>query len=118
MRLAKIIALLSTAVMTAALCYGFTQGEFAADGQRILSNPWGIVSLVDLYTGFVLFSGWVVYREKDLWAAVLWVILILVLGTFIGALYVTLTLFRSGGNWRWFWMGAHATEVNPSTLGE
>jgi hypothetical protein len=45
--------------MTAVLVYGFTVGDFSADGAIILSNPWGIVSMVDLYVGFILFSGWI-----------------------------------------------------------
>ncbi len=31
---------------------------------KLLAMPWGIVSLVDLYVGFALFSIWIVYREK------------------------------------------------------
>jgi hypothetical protein len=39
--------------MTAVLIYGFTVGDFAMEGKQLLSMPWGIVSLVDLYVGFV-----------------------------------------------------------------
>jgi len=48
MKLAKAIALLGLLAMTAALIYGFTVGDFAAEGGQILDMPWGIVSLVDL----------------------------------------------------------------------
>lgn len=66
MKLAKIISLLGVLAMTAVLIYGFTVGDFSGEGSQLLSMPWGIVSLVDLYTGFVLFSGWIIYREKSL----------------------------------------------------
>ena len=65
MKTAKGIALLGLLAMTAVLIYGFTAGNFAEEGKQLLSMPWGIVSLVDLYVGFVLFSGWIVYREES-----------------------------------------------------
>ena len=33
--------------------------------QWLISNPWGIVSLVDLYVGFTVFSMWIWFREAD-----------------------------------------------------
>ena len=56
MKLAKIIAWIGLLAMSVVLAYGFTVGNFVEDGKAILANPWGIVSLVDLYVGFVLFS--------------------------------------------------------------
>ncbi len=56
MILAKVVALLGVAVMSAALFYGFATGDFFGEGRQLATMPWGIVSLVDLYTGFVLFS--------------------------------------------------------------
>jgi hypothetical protein len=108
MKLAKIIALLGLLAMTAALIYGFTAGDFLAEGSRLLDMPWGIVSLVDLYVGFTLFSGWIIYREKALLPALIWVILMMVLGFWTGALYTFLALQRSGGDWRRFWLGRHS----------
>jgi hypothetical protein len=108
MRAAKGIATVGLLAMTAVLIYGFTVGDFVADGQRILANPWGIVSLVDLYTGFILFSGWIVYREPSLPVAIVWVILMMVLGFFTASLYTLIALQRSGGDWRRFWMGKQA----------
>jgi hypothetical protein len=67
--------------------------------------PWGIVSLVDLYVGFILFSGWIVYREKSLIRSVIWVVLMMVLGFFAASLYAFVALQTSGGDWRRFWLG-------------
>lgn len=107
MKIAKWLAGLGVAAMTAVLIYGFTVGDFGADGQKILTNPWGIVSLVDLYVGFSLFSAWIVYREKSPWAALIWVVLMMTLGFFTGALYTLIALFTSGGSWERFFMGKH-----------
>ena len=65
MNFAKLIALVGLLSMTGVLVYGFFGGDFSAEGALLLSMPWGIVSLVDLYVGFTLFSGWIVYRERS-----------------------------------------------------
>ena len=54
MKIAKIISLVCILAMAAALIYGFTVGDFFKDGSVILSNPWGVVSIVDLYVGFMI----------------------------------------------------------------
>ena len=105
MKIAKAIALLGLVAMTAVLIYGFTVGNFGEEGKQLLSMPWGIVSLVDLYVGFVLFSGWIVYREKSALRSVIWVILMMVLGFWTASLYTFLSLQGSGGDWQRFWMG-------------
>ncbi len=108
MKIAKIVALLGILAMTAVLVYGFTAGDFFGEGSRLLAMPWGIVSMVDLYTGFTLFSAWIIYREKSLPVAILWTIAMMTLGFFAGSLYAFLTLQSSDGDWRVFWLGKHA----------
>ena len=108
MKIAKGIALLGWLAMTAVLIYGFTVGDFATEGKQLLSMPWGIVSLVDLYVGFVLFSGWIVYREKSGVRSVVWVILMMILGFWTASLYSLIALQTSGGDWRRFWRGRRA----------
>ncbi len=108
MKIAKLISLLGVLAMTAVLFYGFTVGDFSGEGSQLLSMPWGIVSLVDLYTGFTLFSMWIIYREKSLPVAMLWTVAMMTLGFFTGALYAFLTLQSSQGDWRKFWLGKHA----------
>jgi hypothetical protein len=108
MKYAKLLALLGVLTMTAALVNGFTRGDFAAEGSQLMRMPWGIVSLVDLYVGFTLFSGWIIYREGWTLRALFWVVLMMVLGFFTGALYTFLALQSSRGDWAVFWLGRHA----------
>ena len=108
MRYAKMLSFLGILAMTAVLIYGFTAGNFSTDGAALLQNPWGIVSLVDLYTGFALFSGWIIYREKSFVRSLIWVILMMVLGFFTASLYTFIALNASGGDWKKFWMGHRA----------
>jgi hypothetical protein len=105
MKIAKVVSLFGLLAMTAVLIYGFAAGNFLQDGAELLSNPWGIVSIVDLYVGFILFSGWIVYREKSLIRSIIWVFFMMVLGFFTGALYTFVALQTSGGDWQRFWMG-------------
>ena len=108
MKIAKVIALLGVLAMSGILVYGFTVGDFSGEGTRLLAMPWGIVSLVDLYVGFTLFSAWIVYREKTLLPSLIWVVLMMVLGFWTGALYTFIALQTSGGDWNRFWKGRRA----------
>lgn len=112
MKIAKTISLICLLAMTAVLIYGFTSGNFAAEGAQLLSNPWGIVSIVDLYVGFILFSGWIIYREKSVLRSIVWVFFMMILGFFTGALYTFIALQTSNGNWQRFWMGNRELNKN------
>lgn len=108
MKLAKTISFLGILAMTAVLINGFTRGDFFGEGSQLFAMPWGIVSLVDLYAGFTLFSGWIIYREKSLPVAILWTVAMMTLGFFAGSLYAFIALQVSGDDWRKFWLGKHA----------
>lgn len=108
MKIAKAISLLGLLAMTGILIYGFTVGNFSVEGTQLLAMPWGIVSLVDLYVGFSLFSCWIVFREKAVLPSVIWVILMMVLGFWAGALYTFIALQTCGGDWKRFWNGKRA----------
>ncbi|MCX6054709.1 MAG: DUF1475 family protein [Chloroflexi bacterium] len=105
MKLAKIISFLGILAMTGILVYSFTTGNFFEEGSRLLAMPWGVVSLVDLYVGFILFSGWIIFRERSVLPSAVWVILMMTLGFFTGSLYTFIALQKSGGNWKKFWLG-------------
>lgn len=108
MNVAKILTILGVLAMTAVIGYAFIAGDFAAEGAILTSLPWGIVSLVDLYVGFTLFSAWIVYREKSIPATALWILAVMTLGAFAISLYVFLALRASQGNPQKFFMGNRA----------
>ena len=108
MKVAKAISLLGLIAMTVVLIYGFTVGNFREDGAALLSNPWGIVSLVDLYVGFILSVSTIKTTFELFHAAFVWVFLMMVLGFFTGALYTFIALQTSGGDWRRFFLGSRA----------
>jgi len=108
MVIAKIIALLGALAQGGILLYGFTQGNFSAAGNFFFNDPWGIVSLVDVYVGFIFFCAWIVYREEKIFSALVWSISIVILGNFPAGVYAFLALQKSGNDWKKFWMGKHA----------
>jgi Protein of unknown function (DUF1475) len=99
------VALLGVLAMGGIIMYAFTVGNFSEEGSKLLAMPWGIVSMVDLYVGFTLFSGWIIYREKSLVRSIIWVFLMMVLGNFTASLYALIALLTSGGDWKRFWLG-------------
>lgn len=110
MKIAKIISFLGILAMTAIIAYAFITGDFSSEGSILLSMPWGIVSLVDLYVGFTLFSAWIVFREQSVLPSVIWVILMMTLGFFTASLYTFIALQKSGGNWKKFFLGKRYRE--------
>lgn len=116
MKIAKLIAWLGALAMLAVLLNGFIVGDFSRDGGELLANPWGIVSIVDLYVGFALFSIWIAFRETNILMAVIWIVLMMVLGFFTGSVYVLIALYSSKGDWVKFFLGARADQL-PKTQG-
>jgi len=105
MRAVKIIGWLGVIAMMAAIGNGFLNGNFTDDGGELLRNPWGIVSLVDLYVGFIIFSIWIALREKSVGAKIVWIVLMMILGFFTGSVYLLKAAYESKGDKRVFLMG-------------
>tara|TARA_A100001388_G_scaffold108046_1_gene79277 strand:- start:57 stop:332 length:276 start_codon:yes stop_codon:yes gene_type:complete len=82
----------------------WAQSEVSIFESPIPNLPWGVVSLVDLYSGFVLFSLWIFYKENIL-PAVVWTFFVMILGSFTIALYVIYSINKSDGNIQKFFMG-------------
>ena len=83
------------------------EGNFSSDGQRLLENPWGLATLVDVYVGFALFSCWIVWREARVEKALVWICLLLIGGNIVSTIYVLLAAYANRGNTTAFWMGIH-----------
>ncbi len=111
MKLTKLVAVLGLTAMTAVILNGFLNGSFSQDGAELLANPWGIVSLVDLYVGFIIFSLWIAFREKSPITAGLWIILMMVLGFFTASLYLIIVIRQSRGDWLTFFLGARKEKL-------
>jgi len=110
MRWAMVVAVVGAIAMAVALVAGFATGGGWAEVRTLTGFVWFNVSIVDVYVGFALFAGWIVWREPPARAAALIVVLCL-LGNLIACLYVILALRRSGGDWQRFWHGRRAESL-------
>ncbi|MFW5810154.1 MAG: DUF1475 family protein [Thermodesulfobacteriota bacterium] len=102
---AELLSGIGIIVMAIAILYGFAAGDFARWRADFLENAWSQVLLVDIYVGFFLFSGWIWFRESSRGQAVLWILLLLLLGNLVSCIYVWRNLRASRGDWRRFWFG-------------
>ena len=103
----RIVTVTLTVVMFAAIVVAMTTGDFGTEGSWILDNPWGRMSLIDIYVGIALFAGWVFLREGSPWVAVLWLPAFVILGNAGTALYAAIAAFRTD-DVRSFLLGARA----------
>ncbi|MCC5890169.1 MAG: DUF1475 family protein [Alkalibacterium sp.] len=115
MKAAKLVAWLCLLAMTAGLINAFANGDFFIDGGALLENPWGVMSLIDLYVGFSLFSIWIVYREKTTWKIIFWVINMMIFGFLTGSIYVLKALYESKGDWTVALHGIHRGDLDGKT---
>lgn len=92
-------------IMAVALGYAFSYGNFWEEGAALVGTTWGIVSLIDVYVGFAMFAGWVIYREASLPRSVILVIAICALGNLIAGLYIIYAAASAKGDVATFWMG-------------
>ena len=71
------------------LCvWAHVQMPFFTSVPMFLENPWGIVTLIDLYLGFFLFAGFVLLFEDNKIIGWIWAVLPLFLGNAIGLAYI------------------------------
>jgi len=103
----RVVTVLLTVVMFAAIGVAVVTGEFSEEGSTILDLAWGRMSLIDLYVGIALVWGWVVVRESKPYVALAWLPVFIVLGNAGTALYAAIAAFRTD-DIRRFLLGARA----------
>lgn len=68
--------------------------DFPAWQPAFAANPWAVATLWDCYLGFLTFFVWVCFKERALWAKILWFVLIMGAGNIAMSVYVLIQLFR------------------------
>ncbi|KNA12534.1 hypothetical protein SOVF_125080 isoform B [Spinacia oleracea] len=79
-------------VMVATLIY-----TLAIDGlpfRKDLLTPWMTATLVDFYINIFVLAVWVIYKESSWLASIIWVILLVCLGSITTCAYITIQLFK------------------------
>jgi hypothetical protein len=60
----------------------------------LFADRWFVATFCDAYCGFVTFYVWVAYREKSLFARLIWFVAIMALGNISVALYLIIAILR------------------------
>jgi len=113
----RAVACAGLLVMVFTIGYAWQNGDFVANGAAILDLPWGLVSLLDAYTGMVLIGCWILFRESRLSVGAIWVLSILIIGNLASCLYILIATLRTRGDLQRFWLGARADEWRASAAG-
>ncbi|MCB2342332.1 DUF1475 family protein [Clostridium estertheticum] len=100
MKIGKIFSFIGFLLMLGMIIYGFAIGNFTGEGKLLLGMPWGQISLVDIYIEFIIVCSWIVYRENNIAKSLIWVLLVLTLGSMISCLYIFISFNKSNGNWQ------------------
>lgn len=114
LRYVSTVAWTGLATVTAALIYAHVAGHIATDWAKLIENPLGVATLVDVYVGFAFFSCWILWREARLTMALLWIALIMLGGNLVSALYVLVALRASNGVVENFWLGSSDSQSKAS----
>ena len=104
MNLIKVIAIVGIVAMLGGIGWTIASGTFGEDAATF-GTPLGITSLIDLYLGLLLFWCWIIYRQRQPLAAILWLVGLVFLGNLTAAVYVLWVAHTSAGNWQVFWHG-------------
>lgn len=110
MKWLRFIAVLGTLAMAVVILWAALSINFFEAGAELMANPWGVVSLVDLYVGFIIFSAWIAYRETSLLVKIIWTVLMMVFGFLTASIYLLFVIRQSQGDWQRFFHGARVTE--------
>lgn len=89
----RLTFVIATALMIAAIGVAMVSGSFVEEGRMLLASPWGRLTLIDLYIGLLLFSVYVIWRERSAGSSALWIAAFLVLGNLATAAYLVRAAF-------------------------
>jgi hypothetical protein len=91
MALSRISLLFLSLAFAALIVWAALSGDLRAEGAWLISHAWGLVSLTDLYIGFLISALVIAFFEKPI-AAALWIIPIPFLGNVWTLLWLALRL--------------------------
>ena len=97
--------------MSLFLLDALSNGHLLIEGRALLAMPWGRMSLVDIYTGLLLFCCWIGWREQNKYVAIIWMLMLLVLGNLATCLYVLIALYQARRRTDVFIYGQHRVKM-------
>ena len=104
MSIVKTIAYLSTLIMGGIIVWANSQSNFFENAGEVADTAWGVVTLVDLYVGFIFIAIWIIFREKGI-RRIVWLVGLFFLGNLTTAIYIIYCIGNSNGNLNKFFQG-------------
>ncbi|WP_421789398.1 DUF1475 family protein [Hyphobacterium sp.] len=92
MILSRLLVAIGAFVLGVLIWLAITQGDFGAAGGWLTSDPWGRVTLFDLYLGFFFLALFIAFFEKTWWRAAIWIAPLPILGNIWAAIWLVLAL--------------------------
>lgn len=88
----RVLVALGGLALGALIVLAFESGDFSAAGDWLMADPWGRVTLADLYLGFFYFALVIALFERQPLRAALWIAPLPVLGNVWAAIWLVLAL--------------------------
>ncbi len=88
MTVARLLASLGGLALLAAIFWAAARADILASFATISADPWGLVTLIDLYLGFLLMAIVIWALEGQAARALAWIIPLFLLGNFVAALWL------------------------------
>ena len=101
-----LLLIIGGSIIALAIIYALVFGTFWQEAEVLFPLPWFQLTLIDLYLGFFLFAGWIWFREESAGKAIIWIVVLCLLGNLAACVYAILALAKSKGDWPSFWMGS------------
>lgn len=89
----RAVVAIAAAILVATIIWAFGERPFGESFAVISADPWGIVTLIDLYLGFGLFAIVIAVTERRLLPAAIWIVPLFLLGNAVAAAWL---IFRLG----------------------
>lgn len=94
MKFVQLLPVMAALVLAALIVWAAGAGDFAGFGAVLLSDPWGVVTMADLYIGFLFAALIIWFSHENKIAALLWIAPIAVLGNVWTGLWFAIHLPR------------------------
>lgn len=80
MKILQLLPFVAALVLAALIVWAAGAGDFMGFGAVLMSDPWGVVTLADLYIGFFLAALVIWFSHANKLVALLWILPLPVLG--------------------------------------
>jgi hypothetical protein len=71
-----------------------SQSPLFAEWDHLMQIPWMTATIKDFYTNVIAIFCWIAYKERNIAVKLLWLVLLVCLGSIATTLYILIQLFK------------------------